>query len=71
MYLKYVDFNGQVLDTDTMILMSHDEFVAGGKNLEGLQTCITPDGLPPTTKQVEEIFALGKELLDAAQEDNA
>ena len=30
-----------------MIVMSHAEFVAGGKDIKGVPVAITPDGKPP------------------------
>jgi len=45
-YIKYNDYNGQLQDGD-MVLMSHYEFVNGGKEVIGVPVCITPDGNEP------------------------
>jgi hypothetical protein len=46
MYIKYADCRGE-LNAGDMVLMSHDEFVSGGKDLYGVPVCITPDGSEP------------------------
>jgi len=47
-YIKYKDYKfGSVLDKDTMVLMSHEEFVNGGNKLKGVPLAITPDGSEP------------------------
>ena len=46
MYIKYADYDGVLNDGD-IVLMSHDEFVNGGKDLYGVPVCITPDGSEP------------------------
>jgi len=47
MYIKYKDYNGQEVDKDDSILMGHDEFVNGGKDLRGVPLTITKDGSEP------------------------
>ena len=36
-----------------MIVMSHADFIGGGKDIKGVPVCITPDGLPP--KVIDEL----------------
>ena len=36
-----------------MIVMSHADFIAGGKYIKGVPVAITPDGLPP--KIIDEV----------------
>ena len=45
-YIKYSEFTG-VLQGDEMLLMSHDEFINGGKDIMNIPVCITPDGSEP------------------------
>jgi len=52
MYIKYKDFKG-MLQEDEMLLMSHDEFINGGKDITGVPVAITPDGDEP--KEVLEM----------------
>ena len=52
MYIKYKDYTGEINEGD-MLLMSHDEFVSGGKGIEGVPTAVTPDGEAP--KDMEDI----------------
>lgn len=40
------------LEKDEEVLMSHDEFVKGGKNIKGVPLTITPDCREP--KEVED-----------------
>jgi len=56
MYIKYVDFKGS-LNEDETLLMSHDEFVNGGKMIEGVPVAVTPYGEEPI-EQDEDIYAL-------------
>ena len=51
MYIKYKDYKGQ-LNEGEVLLMSHDEFVQGGKDIKGVPTAVTPDGEEP--KDMEE-----------------
>ena len=46
-YIKLTDYHGQALAVDEQVLMSHDEFDAGGKDLRGVPLAITPDGNEP------------------------
>lgn len=45
-YIRYTEFKGTIEDNE-IILMSHDEFVNGGKNLKNVPVCVTPDGNEP------------------------
>jgi len=45
-YIKYSEFTG-VLQSDEMLLMSHDEFINGGKDITNIPVCVTPDGSEP------------------------
>jgi hypothetical protein len=45
-YIKYSEFTG-VLQGNEMLLMSHDEFINGGKDITNIPVCITPDGSEP------------------------
>lgn len=48
MYIKYADYQPDMqLGDDDSILMSLQDFLAGGKDLEGVPVTITPDGEPP------------------------
>jgi hypothetical protein len=49
-YIKYKDFTGK-LNEDEILLMSHDEFVSGGKDFIGVPVCITPDGNEPVEQE--------------------
>ena len=51
MYIKFTDYNGQLTDGD-ILLMSHDDFVNGGKLIMGVPICVTPDGDEP--KEVDD-----------------
>lgn len=59
MYIKYAEYNGNLKDGD-IVLMSHLEFVNGGKELINIPVCVTPDGEEP--KEVVE-FENGLEQL--------
>lgn len=60
MYIKFIDYNGQVLEEGDSVLMSHDEFVNGGKNLKGVPLTITPDGSEPV--EMDEIRGIEQAL---------
>jgi len=51
MYIKYKDYNGQKLLEGQSILMSHDEFVTGGKDLKDVPLTITKDGSEPLAEE--------------------
>lgn len=55
MYIKYADYQPdmQLGDNDS-VLMSLQEFLGGGKDLEGVPVTITPDGEPPVEEMEEE-----------------
>ena len=59
MYIKYKDYTGEINEGD-MLLMSHDEFVSGGKGIEGVPIAVTPDGEAPM--EMEEITDIGELL---------
>lgn len=49
MYIKYADYRPDMqLGDDDSVLMSLQEFLDGGKDLENVPVTITPDGEPPT-----------------------
>lgn len=49
MYIKYADYKpGMQLEENDSVLMSLQEFLNGGKDLEDVPVTITPDGEPPT-----------------------
>ena len=50
MYIKLKDYNGTLKD-GYILLMSHNEFVNGGKDILGVPICVTPNGEEP--KEVE------------------
>lgn len=58
MYIKYSNFTGTLAEGD-VLLMSHDEFVNGGKDITGIPVCVTPDGEEPV---VEDPFAQEQEV---------
>ena len=75
MDIKYSELNEQEKDFNTFeeynqavkeevgdndLLMSHDEFVSGGKGIEGVPTAVTPDGEAPM--EMEEITDIGELL---------
>lgn len=48
MYIKYTNYKpGMQLGDDDSVLMSLQEFLSGGKDLEDVPVTITPDGEPP------------------------
>ena len=57
MYIKYKDFTGQ-LNEGEVLLMSHDEFVQGGKDITGVPTAVTPDGEEPINEEIADIGEL-------------
>lgn len=64
MYIKYADYQPDMqLGDDDSVLMSLQEFLASGKNLENVPVTITPDGNPPTDidDDVEEEFEIDEE----------
>lgn len=55
MYIKYADYKpGMQLGDDDSVLMSLQEFLSGGKDLEDVPVTITPDGEPPAEETEEE-----------------
>ena len=55
MYIKYADYQPDMqLGDDDSILMSLQEFLDGGKDLEDVPVTITPDGEPPAEETEEE-----------------
>ena len=54
MYVKYKDYINKKaeLKQGQMVLMSHDEFVNGGKEIMNVPIAVTPDGEKP--KEMEE-----------------
>lgn len=65
MYIKYTNYkSGMQLGDDDSVLMSLQEFLDGGKDLEDVPVTITPDGNPPTdidNDDVEEEFEINEE----------
>lgn len=62
MYIKYADYQpGMQLGDDDSVLMSLQEFLSGGKDLENVPITITPDGNPPTDAEDEEEITLDEE----------
>ena len=55
MYIKLIDYTGSLQDGE-VLLMSHDEFVNGGKNIEGVPVTVTPDGNEPVEIEENEII---------------
>ena len=56
MYIKYADYQpGMQLGDDDSVLMSLQEFLAGGKDLEDVPVTITPDGNPPTDTDTDDV----------------
>lgn len=48
MYIKYAEYQPDMqLGDDDSVLMSLQEFLSGGKDLEDVPVTITPDGEPP------------------------
>lgn len=55
MYIKYADYKpGMQLGENDSVLMSLQEFLNGGKDLENVPVTITPDGEPPAEETEEE-----------------
>ncbi len=55
MYIKYANYQPDMqLGDDDSVLMSLQEFLSGGKDLEGVPVTITPDGEPPAEETEEE-----------------
>ena len=55
MYIKYADYQpGMQLGDDDSVLMSLQEFLGGGKDLEDVPVTITPDGEQPPAEETEE-----------------
>ena len=55
MYIKYADYQPSMkLGDDDSVLMSLQEFLDGGKDLEDVPVTITPDGEPPVEEAEEE-----------------
>lgn len=55
MYIKYAYYQPDMqLGDDDSVLMSLQEFLDGGKDLEDVPVTITPDGEPPTEETEEE-----------------
>ena len=55
MYIKYANYQPDMqLGDDDSVLMSLQEFLSGGKDLEDVPVTITPDGEPPTEETEEE-----------------
>ena len=61
MYVKYKNYlDGAKLNEGDMILMSHDEFINGGKDIENIPIAVTPDGSEP--QEPEEDFEIGGDI---------
>jgi len=57
MYIKYIDNNTDYrLGKDDSVLMSRDEFMAGGKDLKNIAITVTPDGSEPI--ESEEMYEI-------------
>lgn len=55
MYIKYANYQPDMqLGDDDSVLMSLQEFLGGGKDLEDVPVTITPDGEPPAEETEEE-----------------
>lgn len=55
MYIKYADYQPDMqLGDDDSVLMSLQDFLGGGKDLEDVPVTITPDGEPPVEETEEE-----------------
>lgn len=55
MYIKYAEYqSGMQLGENDSVLMSLQEFLSGGKDLENVPVTITPDGEPPAEETEEE-----------------
>lgn len=65
MYIKYADYQPNMqLGDDDSVLMSLQEFLDGGKDLEDVPVTITPDGNPPTDTEYEEEITLDEEGIE-------
>ena len=67
MYIKYANYQPDMqLGDDDSVLMSLQEFLGGGKDLEDVPVTITPDGNPPTDIDdvEEEIDEKTEDLID-------
>ena len=65
MYIKYADYQPDMqLGDDDSVLMSLQEFLDGGKDLEDVPVTITPDGNPPTDTEYEEEITLDEEGIE-------
>lgn len=54
MYIKYADYQSDMqLGDDDSVLMSLQEFLSGGKDLEDVPVTITPDGEPPAEEETD------------------
>mgnify|MGYP006974985392 FL=1 len=52
MYIKYTNYKtGMQLGENDSVLMSLQEFLGGGKDLEDVPVTITPDGEPPAEEE--------------------
>ena len=55
MYIKYANYQPDMqLGDDDSVLMSLQEFLDGGKDLEDVPVTITPNGEPPAEETEEE-----------------
>ena len=55
MYIKYANYQPDMqLGDDDSVLMSLQEFLGGGKDLEDVTVTITPDGETPAEETEEE-----------------
>ena len=55
MYIKYANYQPDMqLGDDDSVLMSLQEFLGGGKDLEDVPVTMTPDGEPPGEETEEE-----------------
>ena len=55
MYVKYTNYKLEMqLGENDSVLMSLQEFLSGGKDLEDVPVTITPDGEPPAEEMEEE-----------------
>lgn len=52
MYIRYTNYKtGMQLGENDSVLMSLQEFLDGGKDLEDVPVTITPDGEPPAEEE--------------------
>jgi len=52
MYIKYKEYKGKLAEGD-VVLMSHQEFVDGGKDIKGIPVTVTPNGEEPVEPNKE------------------